>query len=130
MTRQVRHWLFDILEHIAKCERLVRGRSLSELQADEFARMAVERAIEIISEASRHIPAADKAAEPGVPWQQIADIGNRLRHAYHLTAIELVYSVATEGVVDLRPVVERLYRKHKRPGDPWPGGHGSRSEGS
>lgn len=121
MAREVRHFLFDILEHIRRVEHLVAGKSASDLEHDFATRMALERAVEIISEASRHIPEADKTEEPHPPWRKIADIGNVLRHAYHLTAVELVHSVATEGVGELKPSIERLYQKHKRAEDPWPG---------
>ncbi|MBU1348116.1 MAG: DUF86 domain-containing protein [Alphaproteobacteria bacterium] len=120
MSRGVRHFLFDILEHIRRCEHLMAGKSVDDLEGDFATRMAVERAIEIISEASRHIADADKATEPDQPWRNIADIGNRLRHAYHLTAVEQIHFVATEGLAALKPAVERLYQKHKRPEDPWP----------
>jgi uncharacterized protein with HEPN domain len=44
-------------------------------------RLAVERLLEIISEASRHIPSEMKAAEPQINWRRLADLGNWLRHA-------------------------------------------------
>lgn len=120
MAREVRRYLFDILENIHHCERLTAGRTITDLQSDPIARLAIERAIEIISEASRHLSDHDKSEDLNLPWRQIADIGNHLRHAYHLTAVALIFGVATEGVAELKPVIERLYRKHKRPGDPWP----------
>lgn len=121
MAREVRHYLFDILENIDRCERLVANKSVADLEADFATRLALERAIEIISEASRHLSMTDKSEDMNLPWRQIADIGNHLRHAYHLTATALIHGVATDGVVELKPVIERLYRRHKRPADPWPG---------
>jgi uncharacterized protein with HEPN domain len=41
---------------------------------------AVERGLEIISEASRHVPPDLQAPETEIPWRQIAAIGNLLRH--------------------------------------------------
>lgn len=120
MTRAVRHYLFDILEQIAFCERLVGGRPTDVLETDVVLRMAVERALEIVSEASRHIPDGDKASAPEVPWRQIADLGNRLRHAYPLTDVDQIHVIATKRLNELKPVIERLYEKHKRPADPWP----------
>lgn len=45
-----------------------------------MTRSAVERGIEIISEASRHLPKKMKARHPRVRWANIAGIGNVLRH--------------------------------------------------
>lgn len=48
---------------------------------DDVETLALQRAIEIISEASRHIPEETKARHATTPWRRIADIGNTLRHA-------------------------------------------------
>ena len=45
-------------------------------------RSAVERGIEVISEASRHLGRDLKAQHKDVRWQDIAGIGNILRHDY------------------------------------------------
>lgn len=121
MKRDARHWLFDILDKINVCEQLMEDVSIETFSADVPRRLAIERAIEIISEASRHIDEVDKASEPDLPWRSIADIGNHLRHAYHQVPVELMHDVATRYVIELRPAIERLYERHKRPSDPWPG---------
>lgn len=54
----------------------------------------VERSIEIISEASRHIPEELKAQFPDVPWQQIAGIGNVLRQDYEIVDDHITWDVA------------------------------------
>lgn len=52
MAREVRHFIADILEAIAIVNEAIDGKSLEEYQEDSILRFAVERAIEIISEAS------------------------------------------------------------------------------
>jgi uncharacterized protein with HEPN domain len=76
-------WLQDILEAITGVRAAVGGMSLEDYCASWTTRRATERAIEIISEASRHLPQSLHASEPDVPWREIASIGNVLRHAYH-----------------------------------------------
>ncbi len=120
MDRAARYWLFDILDKIPVCEALTADGDLDAFINDTPRRLAVERAIEIISEASRHIDEADRNSEPDQPWQQIADLGNRLRHGYHTVSASFIWDVATRSVSDLKPAVERIYRLRKRPSDPWP----------
>lgn len=48
--------LNDILHAIAKAQRYVAGLDLAAYRATEMERDAVERCVEIVSEASRHIP--------------------------------------------------------------------------
>ena len=47
------------------------------------------RALEIISEASRHVPAEAKARLTNIPWRNIAAIGNKLRQEYDITDEDL-----------------------------------------
>jgi uncharacterized protein with HEPN domain len=54
---------------------------------------AVERGLEIISEASRHVPADLKALTPDIPWRQIAAIGNLLRHEYQRADIAATWNI-------------------------------------
>jgi uncharacterized protein with HEPN domain len=56
----------------------------------------VERGIEIISEASRHIPDDLKKRHSQIPWQQIAAIGNRLRHEYQRVAPDILWRIARD----------------------------------
>jgi len=71
-------------------------------------RWIVERGIEIISEASRHIPADLKAREPEIDWKSAAGIGNVLRHDYANIAHDIIYRTATARLADLEPAIRRL----------------------
>lgn len=55
------------------------GVTLHGFELDRRKRWLVGRGIEIISEASRHLPDAIKSRHPGIPWPKVADIGNILR---------------------------------------------------
>jgi uncharacterized protein with HEPN domain len=57
--------------------------------------------IEIISEASRRVPADMKTRYPAIPWPAIAAIGNALRHEYYTVELDVIWRIATQ---DLRPL--------------------------
>ena len=80
--RPPRAALEDIAEAIALIERYLQGRERGDLDEEPMLRQAIERNIEIISEASRRLPDAWKARHPTVPWGKVAGIGNVLRHDY------------------------------------------------
>jgi uncharacterized protein with HEPN domain len=83
MTRALRaERLRHILDAIARVETLTAGKDLKAYLADWMMRDAVERNLERVSEASRHIPAALKAHHPSIRWRAIAGLGNVLRHDY------------------------------------------------
>jgi len=73
--------------------------------------MGIERAIEILSEASRHLPDDLLATEPGIPWKRVRGVGNVLRHEYHRIAAEVIWDVA---VSDLPPLKAALIRFRSR----------------
>lgn len=115
-----RHRLFDILNSIAHIRRIVAGLDEAAFKVDWIRYRAVERELEIISEASRSLTDAEKARYSDIPWRRIADIGNVLRHVYDEVAPNLVWEVVVSGLDPLERAARELYAEVKRPSDPWP----------
>lgn len=90
---RARSRLRDILQAAADIRGLLDGRDLADVERDRVVRAAFERFLEVLSEASRHVPEAMKSRHPDIPWRQIADIGNHLRHAYHRSDPEILWNV-------------------------------------
>jgi len=67
MARKVGPVLADILEAIEGIQQATDGKSFVDFQQDWLLRHAVQRAIEIISEASKHIPDHLKETQPRFP---------------------------------------------------------------
>lgn len=111
MKRDVRPRLVDILEAIDGINRAVGDASLLDYRQNRTLRRAVERELEIISEASRHLPAELKAEEPDVPWREIAGIGNVLRHDYQRVADAIVWNVVQIHLDPPRRAVVRLVER-------------------
>jgi uncharacterized protein with HEPN domain len=65
MARKVRHAVHDILQAIERVEEITRNKTLAQFEASWELRWLVQRAIEIISEASRAIPVELKDTRPG-----------------------------------------------------------------
>jgi hypothetical protein len=63
--------------------------AIEAFERDWEKRWLVERGIEIISEASRHLDDDMKDRRPEVPWSKVAGIGNILRHAYDHVAADV-----------------------------------------
>jgi len=103
-----RLYLEHIQEAIASIERYVAGKTYEDFTADDMLRAAVERCIEIISEASRRLPTAMKARYQNLPWHDIASIGNVLRHEYYAIERVVLWRVATEDVRPLAAAVDAL----------------------
>jgi len=68
--------LEDILDNIDRIRKFTEGYNYSAVIADVRTVYAVTRALEIISEASRHLPAEMKARWPAIDWRGMAVVGN------------------------------------------------------
>ncbi len=87
-------WTLDILEAIERIERYLVDQSLESFKASTLIQDAVERNLEKISEASRHIADRFKIRHASIAWQDIASIGNIIRHEYFRVNKEIVWNIA------------------------------------
>jgi|SRR5882724_8115461 len=104
-TRSLRERLLDIREAIGEIEDFTAGRSFDEFLATPLLRRAIERDIEVISEASRHITAGLMSRHPTVPWQKVMAIGNVLRHEYEKIQGPVLWSIVTIDLAVLRQAI-------------------------
>ena len=72
---------------------------------NRLARLATERAIEIISEAVRHLPEELYERHPDIAWAKIKAIGNVLRHEYHRIAPKIIWDAAQYELDSLERVM-------------------------
>ena len=75
--------LRDILESIDLINAFVRDMDFSAYQRDEKTRAAVERKMQILTEAVIRLEMEDPEAFPDIDWKGYRGMGNFLRHSYH-----------------------------------------------
>ncbi len=92
----------------------VRLRSSSSLLAPASLAAAVERYLQRLSEASRHVPETLKQKHPNIDWPAIADIGNVLHHAYDKIVDRRVWQVVSSDPAPLEAaeisMIDELHR--------------------
>jgi uncharacterized protein with HEPN domain len=103
--------LVHILAAIDTIQTLIAKKALQDFTNDIPLRLAVERAFEIISEASRRIPENIKARQMTIEWQRMADLGNLLRHAYHRVEPQILLDIAKRDLPPLKAFAERVIRE-------------------
>jgi uncharacterized protein with HEPN domain len=100
------------LEHIAQAivdiETMLAGSSFGTIFADRAKRAAIERWIEIVSEASRRIPTELKAQYPEIPWPAVAAVGNILRHDYDEIAPRAIEAIVRDGLPPLKAAIDAM----------------------
>jgi uncharacterized protein with HEPN domain len=81
---------------------------------DWVKQRAVERGLEITSQASRHVPTDLKALARDIPWRQITAIGNLLRHEYQRADVETTWNIINEHPSALSVAIEELIADTER----------------
>lgn len=102
----------DRLDHIARAitnlEELRSAHTSEQISASAVLRAALERFLEVISEASRHLPDEWKEAHPSVPWRDVAAIGNVIRHAYDGVDVDRLLLLVSLELPALSDVIRQM----------------------
>jgi uncharacterized protein with HEPN domain len=101
LSRSVERRIDDI---IACCEKILRftsGMDREQLVAQELVMDAVLRNIEIIGEATKHIPDEVRARMPGIEWKKIAGMRDWVSHVYYRVDDDIVWDVVENKVPEL-----------------------------
>lgn len=100
--------LEHILDAIAWIERITAGRGREDYLADRPLRDAVERNLERVSEAARHLPDHILAQHGDLPWRQVRDLGNVLRHGYHAVDDGQVWMIVERNLTPPRKAIQSM----------------------
>jgi uncharacterized protein with HEPN domain len=113
------HYVEDMIEYGERAVRYLGGRSMAELIDDDMRSDAVVRAVEIMGEACKRLPAAVTDRFPAVPWKQIARTRDKLIHHYDGVNWKIVFEIVTVHVpvalVELRTIRDTLLAEEPPP---------------
>jgi len=115
MVSRVYWRLTDIRAVIREIRTLLAGHQMSILASSPATRAAFERFLEIASEASRHVPEEWKVEFSAIEWRQLADLGNFLRHAYHKSDLEILWSIYENDLDPLEQAVNKMIERSAPP---------------
>jgi uncharacterized protein with HEPN domain len=114
MARTLLLRLTDMRDAIIGIEGVVANVEFEAFTNNWGMQRAVERGLEIISEASRHVPDDFKMLAPEIPWRQIAAIGNLLRHEYQRADLRATWNIVEEHLSPLASAIDRLIMAAER----------------
>jgi uncharacterized protein with HEPN domain len=102
--------LRDMLDQIDAVAEMIEGADFAAYRRDVKLRRATERCVEIISEASRHLPPELTGHHGDQPWPEIAAIGNLLRHDYQRVDDLIMWKIASRSLPELRPAIVEMLK--------------------
>ncbi len=94
-----RSWLLRIEDTLQAVERIrtyVEKLDYETFANDQLTIDAVLRNLEIIGEASRHIPEETRKEYPSLPWNEMRAMRNFLSHGYFLVDYSIVWKTVQE----------------------------------
>ena len=98
--------LRDILESIDLINEFIRDMDFSAYQRDKKTQAAVERKMQILTEAVIRPEMEGPDAFPEIGWKAYRGMGNFLRHSYHRVSDEIVWNTVQDDLPVLKRVVE------------------------
>ena len=101
-------YLWDMREASRDVLEFIKGVSYDHFSKDKLIRYAVERRIEVIGEAARHISESFKITHPEIPWRRVIGQRNILAHEYGEILLERIWRTATESVPGLAELLDQL----------------------
>jgi uncharacterized protein with HEPN domain len=98
------------VDAIAMIEQFASGMDFEAFRSNPMAVAAIERKLQIISEAAIRLGDEAERRCPDVPWRDIRGIGNQLRHAYERIDLNTIWIAVTDDVPALKAAVQRALK--------------------
>ena len=100
--------LLDIIEAARLAISYVEGLTKEAFLQSTQLQDSVIRRIEIIGEAARRISLETRAANPGIPWNEMIGIRNLMIHDYDGVDLEIVWQTIQQDLPSLIAQIESL----------------------
>jgi len=101
-------YLEDIIEHMNYAEEFIRDMTFDEFKSDKKTVLSVTKCIEVVGEATKHIPDQIRERYPEIHWRDMAGSRDRLVHGYFKVDLSIVWTTVTIEFPELRSMLENV----------------------
>jgi uncharacterized protein with HEPN domain len=103
--------LEDILRAIDLAQDAISRIDKAAFDKDQFRQLGIERTLEIISEAVRHLPDEMLANHSDIRWADVRALGNVIRHEYWRVDPTIIWRIVVDDLPTLRQAVVVMRRE-------------------
>ncbi|RKX74687.1 MAG: DUF86 domain-containing protein [Spirochaetes bacterium] len=108
MKRAILDYINDIVDSMAKTKEFVRDMPYEKFLQEVKTQFAAVRAIEIIGEATKNIPASVRKKYPQIPWREIVGMRDKVVHEYFGLNLMVIRKTVKEDIPAVKPSFEKL----------------------
>jgi uncharacterized protein with HEPN domain len=112
MSDEFLDYLEDMLDAMDKAELAVAGVAYDRFATDFMINFVVIRALEIVGEATKRLPAAIRTQYPQVPWKDMAGMRDRIIHGYDNVDLQIVWSVVKSEIPRIKPIIRQILKDY------------------
>ena len=113
MSNEFLDYVEDILDAMDKAELLIGGTTFEQFEADFRINFAVVRALEIIGEATKRLPATFREQYPGIPWKDMAGMRDKIVHGYDVINLRIVWDTVNHRIPIIKPQILQVLEDYK-----------------
>jgi len=106
--------LQEIAESIDLIDLFIKDMNFDSYKADAKTKSAVERQLQIITEAAVRLGDDGGRLAPGPNWRGYRGMGNILRHQYHKIDDQIVWDTVMDELPSLKEAVSRALKERAK----------------
>ena len=103
--------IWDMLQAANDISDFLADQSLQEFTADRMLCLAVERCLQILGEAARHVSTAFQTRHTDIPWRRMIGMRNILAHDYGEIDLRIIFDTASVEVPAVATMLAGLTAK-------------------
>ena len=105
-------YIWDMHDASCQVREFSEGRTFEDYRKDKMLRLATERLIEIIGQATKEVSQEFREKYSSVPWLKIIGLRNILAHEYGEVKDEKIYFVAVRDIPLLIDQLKKILKEN------------------
>ncbi|MCS4133525.1 HepT-like ribonuclease domain-containing protein [Salinibacter ruber] len=106
--RSQRQYIQDILDAVEAAEEFVEDSRFEDLEGSLEKQFALQRAFEVIGEATKQLDPSIRARYSDVPWEDMAGMRDVLIHQYFAVDLEVVWDTIHNRFPTIKSHLRRI----------------------